>query len=210
MTSARARVLEALQEAVEPVTAAELATHLGLHPNTAREHLDALVDRGLATPGRVRARRRGRPATSYTASVDMREPDARVRGYATLALVLAEQIAASSPNAVADAIDAGRIWGRILTEDMPATTPARARRQTVAMLRDIGFNPAVAPHDSRVVLRSCPFLDLARQQSPVVCSVHLGIITEVMSALGGGGTQVQLLPFAEPHGCVVTFALPAA
>ena len=65
----RARVLELLREAAAPLGVQEVAERCGLHPNTARFHLDALVAAGLAirdrgprpNPG---VRRLGRPAAT--------------------------------------------------------------------------------------------------------------------------------------------------
>lgn len=187
------------------MTASALAASLGQHANTVREHLDALVERGLATRSRAEAHGRGRPAWQYSASTDLREPDTRVRDYATLAYVLAEQIARSSRDPEADAIAAGKTWARMLTEPVGRTSPASARRRTVRLLESIGFDPAVDSRTHSVLLRRCPFLDVARLQSQVVCSAHLGMITAAVDAFGGNGSTVQLAPFADPGGCVVTF-----
>src|SRR5215831_4152549 len=81
----RGRVLELLREAAAPLGVREVAERCGLHPNTARFHLDALVAAGLATrdrgpppnpgvgrpghPGHPgRPGRPGRPATGYRAA----------------------------------------------------------------------------------------------------------------------------------------------
>lgn len=135
----------------------------------------------------------------------MTEPDSRVRGYASLAFVLAEQIASSGRNTEAVAIAAGRTWGRLLTDRTDRTNAATARRRAVAVLKDIGFDPVSDSRSPGVVLRRCPFLDVALEQSHVVCSVHQGMIAEVVDAFGGDGDQVRLLPFANTRGCVVQF-----
>ena len=209
LTPARSRVLESLQQSAESVTASDLAVSLGQHANTVREHLDALVERGLATRSQADARGRGRPAWRYSPSGELREPDTRVRDYAALAFVLAEQIARSSRHPEADAIAAGQTWGRMLTEQVARTTPTAARRRTVRLLTDIGFDPAADSGANTVLLRRCPFLDVARQQSQVVCSAHLGMITAAVEAFGGDGGEVRLHPFAETGGCVVTLGQPA-
>ena len=89
----RAAILERLQQAGAPTTIAGLAAELGVHQNTVREHLDALVDRGLAVRGRAPAHGRGRPAWTYTATTGNVEPDQQVRDYAGLATALAAHIA---------------------------------------------------------------------------------------------------------------------
>src|SRR6516162_10291049 len=67
----RARVLELLREAAAPLGVQEVAERCGLHPNTARFHLDALVAAGLAIRGpqpNPGVRRLGRPAIGYRAA----------------------------------------------------------------------------------------------------------------------------------------------
>lgn len=206
MTPARARVLESLQQSVNPVTASDLARHLGQHANTVREHMDALVERGLAVRSSGASGGRGRPAWRYSASGQAREPDARVRDYAALALVLAEHVSRSSHHPEADARAAGRAWGRLLTEHSDRRSPRSARGRTVALLAGMGFDPLERSRGEEVLLRRCPLLDVAIQQSGVVCSAHLGMIAAAFEAHGGEGDRVGLVPFAEEGGCLATFA----
>lgn len=206
LTPARSRILESLQQATEPVSASELAANLGQHANTVREHLEALVQRGLATRFRSDPGGRGRPAWRYSPSAVLQEPDSRVRDYAALALVLAEQLARSSAEPEVEAIAAGQTWGRMLTQEAVRGKALSARRQTVALMTEIGFDPETDSRMSTVLLRRCPFLDVARQQSPIVCSAHLGMIGTAFEAFGGDSTGVQLLPFDHSRGCIVRFA----
>src|SRR2546427_1159216 len=60
----RAQILE-LVRIEGPLTAKEVATRSGLHPNVARGHLDVLVDAGLATVRWRRLPAGGRPAKLY-------------------------------------------------------------------------------------------------------------------------------------------------
>jgi len=53
-----------------PVAVAELAAQVGLHPNTTRFHLDALVDEGLAERHEEERGTPGRPRALYTATPD--------------------------------------------------------------------------------------------------------------------------------------------
>ena len=57
----RARILETLAAAGEPLDAAELAERVGLHPNTVRWHLGVLADAGFVTSS-PRASDAARPA----------------------------------------------------------------------------------------------------------------------------------------------------
>jgi predicted ArsR family transcriptional regulator len=197
-------VLERLQGSPRPVTIGALAAELGVHANTAREHLDALVQQGLATRERAPARGRGRPAWQYVAADDQPEPDPRVRDYAGLAAALASHLARTSPDPSADGLAAGREWGRTLMRGRPAppappgTTP---RHGVVTLLDELGFAPDSDPVASTVALRRCPLLDTARQHPEVVCQVHLGIVRGALEQQGGDPEPTALLPFAEPGAC---------
>lgn len=202
-------MLERLQLHAGPVTVAALADELGMHTNTARDHLEALVDRGLATRERAPATGRGRPAWRYAAAEDHPEPDPRVRDYAGLASALASHIARTSSDPSADALAAGQEWGRSLAREARAgeapgprpLTNAAARRQVVEILGTLGFDPLPDARATTVGLRRCPLLDTARRFPDVVCSVHLGIVRGALSELGGEPDRTALLPFAEPDAC---------
>jgi predicted ArsR family transcriptional regulator len=178
-----------------------LATRLGLHTNTVREHLDALVERGLATRGQVRATGRGRPAWSYAPAPTQPDRDPRIGVHVGLATALAAQIVRTSPEPAADALHAGEAWGRTLSEAIPAGGAAQARRSVIGLLAELGFDPHADARATSVRLRRCPLLDAARAQPDVVCGVHLGIVRGALTALGGDPQRAALLPFAEPGAC---------
>ncbi len=204
MSSQRARVLERLQLHAEPVTIAALAGELGMHVNTVRDHLEALVARGLAIRERAPIRGRGRPAWRYTAAEDNAEPDSRVRDYAGLASALAAHIARTSADPSADALAAGTEWGRSLARETSPPSPstaAGARQRVVEILDELGFDPDPDAGARSVNLRRCPLLDTARRYPDIVCSVHLGIIRGALTELGGEPERTALLPFSEPDGC---------
>ena len=205
LSGRRAVVLERLQQVGASTTIVALAAELGVHPNTVREHLDALVDRGLAVRGQEQGRGRGRPAWTYVAATDNVEPDQRVRDYAGLATALAAHIARTSHDAGTEALDAGIAWGHELAaahQRKPAPSTARAARgQIVDLLQDLGFDPVANPAATTVALRRCPLLDAAKRYPNVVCQVHLGIVRGAMDVVGGDPTRTALLPFAERGAC---------
>jgi len=203
LSGERAAVLEYLQQRHVPVTIAALAEELGVHPNTVRLHLRALEQRSLVVRARAPARGRGRPPWSYTAA-GVVEPDQRVRDYAGLATALAAHLAATSVDVAADALNAGRVWGRELATERhqaPARGAAAARRQVVGLFEDLGFDPSPNPAVTTVALRRCPLLDAAKRYPQVVCQVHLGIVRGAMDVLGGDPERTDLVPFAEPGAC---------
>ncbi len=207
LSGPRARVLDALHASPAPSTVATLSEQLGIHTNTVREHLEALVTRRLATKQLRPPVGRGRPAWSYSAagSADL---DPRVRDYAALATALAGQIARTSPDPHADALAAGESWGRELSAGFPPRGPAEARRSVVELLADLGFEPAANARATTIRLRCCPLLEAARARPDIVCPVHLGLVRGVLSELGGEAEGATLTPFSEPGACRLD--LPAA
>lgn len=205
----RGAVLERLQRSPEPISATGLAAELRTHPNTVREHLDALVERGLAVRDRAPAQGRGRPAWRYAAASDRPEPDPRVRDYAGLAAALAGHLARTSTDPAGEGLAAGRVWGRTLMGDRPAQAEQTPRHRVVHLLDELGFAPEADPAATTVALRRCPLLDAARQHPEVVCQVHLGIVRGALEHHGGDPEPTALLPFAEPGACRLHLDTPA-
>jgi predicted ArsR family transcriptional regulator len=201
VTAAQARVLATLRDAGRALTLGELQDRTGLHPNTLRGHLDAIVAGGNASRIAARSGGRGRPAWSYLA----REPE-----YAALAMALASGLdRGAAPDSSADAdpgagqagtLDpaatrGGRAWGERLRSQLGAVEDGRER--VLLALAHTGF----APHDGgeQVTLHACPILEAARSHPAVVCAVHLGLIEGVLGQDGAG-----LRPRPDTLGCVVT------
>jgi predicted ArsR family transcriptional regulator len=71
----RSRLLAVLHGAARPMGIRELADAVDLHPNTAREHLDLLVEAGLVRRETAAAAGRGRPGLRYVAEPQERADD---------------------------------------------------------------------------------------------------------------------------------------
>lgn len=195
----RAAVLQYLRGQSGPVTATALAQVCALHVNTVREHLDALVEDGLAARERSAPAGRGRPAWRYRARPPQESP---ARQYAGLAAVLAARIARTSADPRADALAAGEDWGRVLTAGQePSADPRQARGRLLDLLGEIGFAPDADAEARRVRLPRCPFVETAREYPGVVCGVHEGLARAALAALSENPQEIELLPFAEPGAC---------
>lgn len=217
LSGARAAVLDLVRAKQAPCTVDELAAETGQHPNTVREHLEALVSAGLLEaaarlPGEGR---RGRPAKRYCPAGQ--PPEAP--GYAALAGVLAAEVARLAPDPAAAGAEAGRNWARRAFAAPAGPVSAEdARRRVLAELDELGFavEPAPAPDapvdapssQERVRLVACPLLAAARDEPQVVCSVHAGLVEESLLLLGQPGLRVRLEPFAEPGACLLTIGTP--
>jgi predicted ArsR family transcriptional regulator len=200
MSPSRSAILEVLAEQAEPVTQAAVTHLVGLHPNTVRDHLEALVRLGLARRDRAEPSGRGRPAWLYQATGS--EPGGTE--YAGLAAALAATIARTSAAPREAATHAGEEWGHELARDRgAAASPAEAARaQVVDLLDDLGFAPeSDADRPEQVRLTRCPLLAAAHRHPEVVCGVHLGIVRGALEEYGADPAGSDLLPFAEPGAC---------
>ena len=115
---AQRRVLEVVEGAGQPISSAEVAKTLKLHPNTAREHLDALLNAGLVTTLPMRTGKRGRPTLLY--SVTALDPNQILSTYLDVITATAISLAEGS-DGVAQAIAVGKNWAG-LTCPQPAQT----------------------------------------------------------------------------------------
>lgn len=201
----RARVLALLQGSRDSLGVADVADRVGLHPNTARFHLDGLVEAGLAERAIEQRDVPGRPRTLYAARPDA-TPTGR-RSYRLLAQILTSFLASQTPQPAKAALTAGTAWGRYLA-DKPApferVDSAGATRQLVSALDDLGFAPeaVTAGRKRRILLHQCPFREVAESHSDVICSIHLGLMQGLLAELDTPLQAERLDPFVEPSLCV--------
>lgn len=201
----RARVLTLLQDADEPLTAAVAGERLGLHVNSVRFHLDALVDGGLVVRHREDRTAPGRPKVLYAATDSAARPASR--SYRLLAEILTTLLGDALPDPARSATEAGRVWGRYLT---PAVQPFHHPGETesldtlVESLDRLGFDSQVVnePDSLRLEVSHCPFLEVAETHHEVVCSVHHGLIGGILEQIGAPLDAGQLEPLVEPSRCI--------
>ena len=188
-----------LRRSPEPLSIAAVAAELGVHLNTARFHLDALLAAGQVERVAPEQVRTGRPAQLFAAVRGMNPAGAR--RYELLAAVLADSIArGADPIAQADA--AGRAWGARLGETRRSAAQSEPVGELVELLDELGFAPERDSDQLRIGLRHCPFLEVARDRQEVVCRVHLGLMQGATESWQAPVAVEELLPFAEPDLCV--------
>lgn len=124
----RVSMLHALQRSDGPLGVDELAAAVGLHVNTAREHLERLIESGFVASEPELRTTRGRPRILYRA-VERIAP-ATTDGWARdqLMRVLVAGYGRRLPSAKGAAEDAGSVWGRSLTATRPDLSDHRADR----------------------------------------------------------------------------------
>lgn len=159
LSGQRLRVLDYVR-AHSPVRVTDAAGALGLHANTVREHLDAVVTLGLVERSTARTAGRGRPATLYRVSAA--DPAVAVRDYAGLATALAGQLARTSAQPERDARAAGVEWGRELLDERNHAG-GDARQAVLEALARLGF----APEASRCAAVRCWTRPVATRPSSV-------------------------------------------
>lgn len=202
LSPSRAALLEVLRAQIEPTTLAALVNLSGLHSNTVREHLTALVSEGFARRDPMETMGRGRPAWLYEAT----GPDAAASPeYAGLAAALAAAIDRTTDRPWEPAIAAGEDWGRALAGERGATAsdPQTARRGVRDLLDDMGFDPVSDDGDVTVRLTRCPLLEAAHRYTEAVCGVHLGLARGALVSHGADPDGTELVPFAEPGACIL-------
>ena len=126
-TPRRRAVLDALRASRTPLGVSEVAKRLGVHPNTVRFHLDALVTQGSVECTQEEPSGPGRPRTVYAASPGMDRGGQR--NYFLLAQILVSQLASSGPGARAAAAQAGRAWGEPASCWRPTRSATRTRER---------------------------------------------------------------------------------
>ncbi|HTZ24496.1 MAG TPA: helix-turn-helix domain-containing protein [Streptosporangiaceae bacterium] len=203
----RAAILHMLRSEARPLGIREVAGRTGLHQNTARFHLEALVAAGLAARETEDRDTPGRPRIGYRAVAG--GPGER-REYRLLSVMLASLIAGTMPEPAAAAEAAGREWGAYLAEKTPPfqrLSAEEALAKLTGIMAELGFEPhAVTGADTggqyRLELRQCPFLEVARQHRDVICALHLGLMRGALDLMRAPVTADELTPFAEPGLCV--------
>lgn len=208
--ASRLRILQLLREVPDGLGVQGLAERVGLHANTVRFHLDRLVAEGLVLRHVEERTEPGRPRLEFRA---VARPDAQrdQRSYRLLAEILASFVTGAVPDPAAAATEAGRRWGHYLTE-RPApyqrTSEEEAVTELLNTLSEIGFAPELSPDEShgKVLLRHCPFLEVAEAHREVVCSVHLGLMQGALEEVRAPVTADRLEPFVEPSLCVAHLA----
>jgi len=200
----RTMVIELLREASEPLSVEAVAQQVGVHINTARFHLEALVDAGLATRESEVRPQPGRRRVLYsgTEAAQAAEP---LHAYRLLSTILTAAIAAHYPDTSVQMYQVGVKWGRYLTS-RPAPYEVIDESEIPIRLLDkldsMWFVPEYWPGPNpQLRVRKCPFMDSARHAPHVVCQLHCGIINGSLEELGSSQRVAEMEISAEGYAC---------
>jgi predicted ArsR family transcriptional regulator len=200
--SRRTDVLALLRQTDRPLSVAEVAEAMDVHVNTARFHLDGLVEDGLAERATESRDTRGRPRILYTSEGASPGP----RSYEFLAEMLTGLISTLG-DADSATVELGKRWGRHLIERPAPSEHVDAAEAVVrleSLLEKVGFQPEVGPSGENVEvrLRHCPFREVAEKHTDVVCAIHLGLMQGALDELGAPIAATSLEPFVTPQMCL--------
>jgi predicted ArsR family transcriptional regulator len=220
-TAARLAVLKALGDntryaiylelarSPRPLTTAEIAETLDLHPNTVRPHLERMRDVGLLDIETEARGAVGRPQHRYSLAGDAPSLGLEPPTFRVLARMLL-RLAGTAGLGSEDAVEAGREQGEV-DALVPAYDDTATVERLVARLDALGFDPAVANDDTSatVAFTHCPFRDLAESDPDLVCGLHRGMVEGFVEAAGGAAvSEFHTLLSRTP--CQVNLALAPA
>lgn len=121
LSPAQNATLTALSDAVEPLTVARIAKIQGVHPNSVRDTLNALVENGLVVRSRQNPTGRGRPSWVYEA-VALASLDGFAMQFATMCAAVADYLQDTSTDPYAAARSVGHRWAHRVAKAEPAAT----------------------------------------------------------------------------------------
>lgn len=195
-----------LARSSSPLSTAEVAETLGLHPNTVRPHLERMRDVGLLESRPDTAGAVGRPQKLYSLSADAPSLGLEPPVFPMLArmlLSLAEDAGVDGEMAVGAGRDEGaRLAHRRSGRSRPCADAA------VTMLDELGFDPARVDDAAAttVAFTHCPFAELAESAPEVVCSLHRGLLEGFVDEVGGAQV-VAFHDLADREPCLAQLAV---
>ncbi|MCU0264348.1 MAG: hypothetical protein MUF09_11900 [Candidatus Nanopelagicales bacterium] len=195
----RTAVLEFVEAADDVVRVEQIAEAVGLHANTVRGHLDALLASGRITRVPDQRSTRGRPHWLYsgTASASIRE----------LARALDDELDRASASDVARL--AAATWAEAGPDVGPTDSVEAAVDQATRVLTDFGFEAVRNPVGDEITLRACPYAQLVHEH-PVICDIHAELLGEVLARTAQPVALASLDVFPRPGLCVAHLRRPDA
>jgi predicted ArsR family transcriptional regulator len=203
--------LELARSAV-PLSTADIAETLDLHPNTVRPHLERMRDVGLLEVESDSRGAVGRPQHRYSLAPDAPSLGLEPSGFRLLARLVADVAARArvgSDEVAAVGRDQGRAAANLRLREEGRAGPAgglgpRCVRALAAELADLGFDPALAEDGpaATIAFTHCPFRELAEAFPEVVCHLHRGIVEGFVEEAGGAAVT-RFATLADRNPCEV-------
>ncbi|HET7431829.1 MAG TPA: helix-turn-helix domain-containing protein [Nocardioides sp.] len=181
----------------EPVGRDQAAEAVSVPRHTAKFHLDRLVDEGLLEVDYQRLTGRsgpgaGRPAKVYRRADREIAVSLPARHYDLAGRILAGAVerAATGGDVMTAVGDTARAAGRAAGAASAASGDDLERLSDT--LAEDGYEPRRS--EERLVLDNCPFDQLARDHTELVCGLNLAYVEGVAEGLGCPGVRARLEP----------------
>ena len=213
LSAAQHALLDEISRHPRPVTVADVATAMGLHPNSVRDSLAVLVDAGLVARTRLPAAGRGRPSWAYE-SVAPTQAAALSREFADVCDAVAEHLASTDADPDGAAHDIGVRWGRRMMDLLAAGPDEVAGDDLVGehagrirlLMSSLGYQARADEAPARITLHQCPLRTEGTVPAPLVCQMHRGMLDEMLRTLSDGVVVGTLTPLAGPDYCMIEVA----
>jgi predicted ArsR family transcriptional regulator len=205
----RAALYDHIVELDDWLSRDDAAEHVDAPRSVAAFHLDKLVEAGLVETRFVRTSGRtgpgaGRPSKLYRRSELETSVSIPERRYSLAGHLLATAVEESSRTG--KPVD--RILSRLARKagaEIGKHSIRRGKRTDVLVdvLADTGYEPHV--ENGEVVLRNCPFHELSRGHTDLVCGMNLELLRGVTEVVSQGKMTPRLQP--EPGRCCVRISV---
>lgn len=195
---ARRRLYDYVVAQGRPVRRDDAAAAVGISRTLAAYHLDRLAEASLLATSYARPPGQGgpgagRPAKHYQRASGEVAVSVPPRRYDLLAQVLADAVAADDTGTVTSAL--------MSAAEQEGRTAGTGSGDLMAMLTEHGYEPlAVASGD--IVLRNCPFHQMSRRQTELVCGLNHALLRGALAGCGQDPGRAELAP-CPGHCCVV-------
>jgi predicted ArsR family transcriptional regulator len=153
----------------------ELARAAGVHVNTVRPHVAALVDAGSLVRETARPHGRGRPQMRYRLAGHWAPPTSDFRDLAAALAAVALRRRARPR----DMRSVGLEWGRFLLGRPGAHD---AEREVPRALERLGFSARL--DGDRLAIAACPCAQVLPEQPELVCELAIGVVDGVLAGCG--------------------------
>jgi predicted ArsR family transcriptional regulator len=186
----RQRLYEFVASQDAPVGRDAAAESAGISRTLAAYHLDRLAEVGLLEVSYARQNDRtgpgaGRPAKQYARSESEVSVTVPPRDFGLLARLLATAAEADETGVVGTALNRAAV-----DEGVEA---GRRGGELIGCLRESGYEPAV-DDDGDIVLRNCPFHQVAQRQTELVCGMNHALVRGILSGTGDDPDRAELAP----------------
>jgi predicted ArsR family transcriptional regulator len=206
----RRRLYEYVITQPEAVSREQAATAVGIKRPLAAFHLDKLAEEGLLEVEFRRLTERkgpgaGRPSKLYKRSSQELNVSLPHREYELAARVFAEAL--TTEDSSAPVRDAAHSLGKEMADQVRDRAgrhqgAKNLTRTAEEVLESYGYEP-FHDEEGNIRLRNCPFHQLSRQYTNLVCGMNLDIMQALVAELGLERIEARLEP--QPGMCCVAF-----